>query len=94
MPYDIDTNASYEYVGDTIGVNADMKPGTVVTVREVVDADTPGAHDDSEDAVVIEWETPSLVTDENGDPQVGHVKRAMSFGVDRFKTDFIVKESE
>lgn len=31
-----------------------IKPGTTVTVREIVKADTPGAHDNSEDAVVVE----------------------------------------
>ena len=31
-----------------------IKPGTKVQVREVVSAGTTGAHDDSEDAVVVE----------------------------------------
>lgn len=53
----------YRYVGAIpLGVDAgQLLPGTVVTVREVVDADEIGAHDGNEDAVVIEWEAPGTV---------------------------------
>lgn len=49
---------TYTYEGERIGQRDDtaLYPGTVVTVREVVPADVKGAHNDNEDAVVIEWE--------------------------------------
>jgi hypothetical protein len=53
--------------------------GDEVIVREVVSASTPGAHDDSSDAVVIEWEEPGLVRDEEtGVTKRGSITRAMS----------------
>lgn len=56
----------YRYVGTTpLGIDAGaLLPGTEVTVREVVEAGTPGAHDNTEDAVVVEWEAPGTVTTE------------------------------
>lgn len=62
-------------------------PGQVVTVRETVPASEPGAHDDSEDAVVIEWEMPSLVRTDDGWGQ-GMAIRAMSIGVAQFDDQF------
>jgi hypothetical protein len=53
----------YVYVGSVpIGIDAGaLLPGTTVTVREVVDAGEPGAYDDTEDAVVVEWDAPGVV---------------------------------
>lgn len=61
----------YRYVGATpLGIDAGaLLPGTEVTVREVVEADEPGAHDGTEDAVVVEWEAPgTVVTDVAEEP--------------------------
>jgi hypothetical protein len=49
-----------------------VAPGTRVTVREVVPADVQGAHDDSEDAVVVETED----------------GRAWSVGLQTFASDY------
>lgn len=62
--------------------------GTLVTVREIVKADTIGAHDDSEDAVVVEAPMPALSYDEDGKPYVGETLRAWSVGLERFDTDY------
>ena len=50
--------ARYTYNGEQLGQRAEaaLLPGTLVTVREVVPAGVSGAHTDTEDAVVIEWE--------------------------------------
>lgn len=81
----------YVYRGDGIGIDAGrLAAGTSVTVREVVPADVPGAHDDSEDAVVIEWQSPTVVNGEDG-PELGFAIRAMSIGVDQFNEDFEVE---
>lgn len=49
---------TFTYNGEQLGqrIDAALLPGTVVTVREVVPAGTTGAHTDTEDSVVIEWE--------------------------------------
>lgn len=54
---------TYQYIGDQLGERADtaLMPGTLVTVRERVDAGTLGAHTDSENAVVVEWEAQAQV---------------------------------
>lgn len=62
--------------------------GQQVTVREVVDADQPGAHDDSEDAVVIEWTEPGPVRGDDGRVKMGEVPRAVSIGVAQFHEMF------
>lgn len=56
----------YRYLGPApLGIDAGaLLPGTEVTVTAVVPADEAGAHDDSEDAVVISWEVPGTVTTE------------------------------
>lgn len=70
--------ASYTYTGNQLGSNDGpnyglaIQSGTVVKVREVVPADQPGAHDDTEDAVVVE-------TDEG---------RAWSVSLDTFAADY------
>lgn len=53
----------YVYVGSApLGIdNGALLPGTTVTVREYVDAGEPGAHDDEEDAIVVEWDAPGTV---------------------------------
>lgn len=81
---------SFRYNGDEpIGVDAGaLIPGTIVTVREIVPAGEPGAHDDTEDAAVIEWTSPGLVSDDEG-MSVAEVPRAMSVGVDAFPDLFV-----
>lgn len=62
----------FRYVGLTPLGNdhGALLPGTIVTIRNlgtddkpvgVLTADTPGGHDDTEDAVIIEWEAPGTV---------------------------------
>lgn len=62
----------YRYIGELpLGVDAgQLLPGTIVTIRNVGDEDKPkgvlaaeekGGHDDTEDAVIIEWEAPGTV---------------------------------
>jgi hypothetical protein len=62
--------------------------GQEVTVREIVPADEPGAHDNKEDAVVIEWDEPALVIGDDGKPVAGTANRAMSVGVENFRELF------
>lgn len=83
---------TYTYSAEEpVGVDAGaLTPGTKVTIREVVAADEPGAHDASEDAVVVEWEAPALVQGENG-VEVGTSPRAMSIGLSQFH-DLFTKE--
>lgn len=54
----------------------DMPAGCEVTVRELVAAETKGAHNDDEDAWVVAW------TDDLGNP------RATSVGVETFDKHF------
>lgn len=70
------------------GSPAIVRPGTVVTVREVVPADTPGAHDDSEDAVVVEHAEPQVGYDDDGTPEIVYAPRAWSVGLKAFATDY------
>lgn len=70
-----------------------VKIGTVVTVREVVKADESGAHDGKEDAVVVEWDEPSLGYDHNNNPVVATAKRAWAVGADSFDDLFEKKGS-
>lgn len=83
------TGETYTLSADEpIGVDAGaLVPGTSVIVREVVPAGEPGAHDDSEDAVVVEWSAPALVRGDNG-VELGESPRAMSFGLADFADRF------
>lgn len=83
---------TFTYAADApIGVDAGaLTPGTKVVIRETVPADEPGAHDSSEEAVVIEWDAPALVQTENG-VEVGTAPRAMSIGLSQFH-DLFTKE--
>lgn len=65
-----------------------LMEGQEVTVREVVDAEDPGAHDNTEDAVVVEWQEPSLVLGDEGRPVSGMANRAVSVSVDQFRELF------
>jgi hypothetical protein len=79
---------SYKLTGETIGTEPGaIKTGAVGKVREVVPAKEPGAHDDKEDAVVLEFSEPTLVM-EDGAPKVGEAIRAVSFGLDFFSENF------
>lgn len=58
--------ATYRYTGD-LPLGADqgaLLPGTEVTVVAVVPAKEAGAYDDTDDAVVIEWDAPGVVITE------------------------------
>ena len=77
-------------VGDVYTFTADeplgiddkaLLPGTKVVVRDLVDADTPGAHDDQADAVVVEWEDTGIVIDDDGRKRRGTILRSMSVPV-------------
>lgn len=82
-PTEGDPNATRtEYAPLGADANA-LFPGQAVTVREIVPADQPGAHDDSEDAVVVEWEVPDRVRTEDG-WGMGTAQRAMSIGLSQF----------
>lgn len=87
---DVKQGAAYRFDGETpIGIDSNALPvDQVVEVREVVQADITGAHDDSEDAVVVEWDAPALVRGENG-MEVGSTRRAMSIGMSFFETNFV-----
>jgi hypothetical protein len=84
------SGAKYRYTGtDPIGTGERaFRPETVVTVREVVDAGTIGAHDDKEDSVVIEWDQPTIGYGDNNEPVIENYPRAMSVSVERFAADF------
>lgn len=84
---------TYTFNGeDALGSgNGSIAPGTTVTVREVVKADTAGAHDDNEDAVVVTWQAPTIVRGENGN-EIGEYERAFSVGTTQFD-DLFSKES-
>lgn len=70
------------------GSPARVLPGTVVTIRELVAADTAGAHDDSEDCVVVEIHEPQIGYDDASEPQVVYNPRAYSVGLDTFAADY------
>lgn len=73
---------------DPLGIDSGaLVPGTKVRVREVVPKGVAGAHDDTEDAAVIEWEVPSLIQGKDG-AEVGMSTRAMSIGVTLFAQIF------
>lgn len=82
--------------GDTYRLSADNLgdgPGAIyagqsVTVREVVPANEAGAHDDTEDAVVIEWNEPGPVMGDDRKVRMGEVPRAVSVSLDQFATLF------
>ena len=66
-----------------------IHPGTTMKVREVVDAGEIGAYDDSDDCVVMVFDSPEVVkNEETGEPELGFVERAMSFGLATFANDF------
>lgn len=50
------------------GDHPDIPVGTKVTVRETVAAKEKGAHNTSEDSVVIEWEVVAPVADDEAEP--------------------------
>lgn len=83
---------TYKYAGEEPlgepGSPAGVAPGTVVTVREIVPADTPGAHDDSEDCVVVEIAVPYVANDDDGNPVIQYSSRAYSVGLDAFASDY------
>lgn len=84
---------TYTYTGESsIGTgNGAIFPDTEVTVREVVEADTPGAHNNDEDAVVVTFKAPTIVRTDKGN-EIGEVDRAFSVGVGEFDNLF-TKES-
>lgn len=82
-------------VGERFRLSAPLGAGTgalirgqVVTVREFIEASTKGAHDDSEDALVVEWDEPAQILGDDGEPTAGFVRRAVSVGVSQFDSLF------
>lgn len=62
---------------------SNLPPGLIVTVREVVPADEPGAHDNTEEAVVFVYQEPAIVRGGDGTLVAGSAERAFSVAVDR-----------
>jgi hypothetical protein len=62
-----------------------LKAGSIGTVREVVPAETPGAHNSEEDAVVLEFDYRDAVLDENDEATVIVSRRAAAFAVTDFE---------
>lgn len=72
-------------IGNTVpvGENADAVPlpsGIVGTVREIVPADVPGAHNFEEDAAVLEFPMGDVAY-QDGTPQLVQISRAVSFAL-------------
>lgn len=87
-----EVGGTYRLTGGGIGDGAGaIYPGQVVTVREVVAADEPGAHDSTEDAVVVEWSEPGPVMGDDGRVTRGENPRAVSVGLAGF-SDLFTKE--
>lgn len=63
-----------------------LKAGSEGVVRELVPADVPGAHNDHEDAVVLEFEHPEAFM-EAGEARVVLGRRAVAFAVADFEGD-------
>lgn len=78
----------YTYTGETLGTAGDLPTGTEIEVRELVPADVPGAHDDAEDAVVIEWTDKTVGIGENGEQVLVDRRRAMSVSEEFFSDNF------
>lgn len=85
----VSEGAEYTYSGENpIGADAGaLVPGTKITVRETVLAGEKGAHNDTEDSVVILWDAPALVQGANG-VEVGYTERAMSISAVQFAAEF------
>lgn len=75
-------------IGDGPGA---LYPGQVVTVREFVAADEPGAHDNTEDSVVVEWSEAGPVLGDDGKVTRGETPRAVSVSAASF-TELFTKE--
>ncbi len=58
-----------------------LRAGSVGTVREVVPADVVGAHNDYEDAVILEFEGHEVGYDEAGVASVRSAPRAAAFAI-------------
>jgi len=63
-----------------------LRAGSIGTVREVVPADVAGAHNDDEDAVVLEFEDHGI-TYEEGQPAITASRRAVAFAQSDFTGD-------
>lgn len=73
---------------DTRGVIAPLRAGTDVAVRELVPAGVQGAHDDSADAVVVEWVEPDILVHDAGRREPGGSPRAVAVPVGEFTSLF------
>jgi hypothetical protein len=63
-----------------------LRAGMVGTVRELVDAETPGAHNDHEDSAVLVFPSHD-VTYEAGEPTIVTGERAVAFALADFDGD-------
>lgn len=68
-----------------------VKIGTEVEVVELVSAKTAGAHNDREDAVVVQWGEDALTTADDGSSRVVSVPRRWAVGVGQFDELFTKK---
>jgi hypothetical protein len=74
-----EVGGTYRLTGGGIGDGPGaLYAGQVVTVREVVPAREPGAHDTTEDSVVVEWTEPGPVMGDDGNVTRGENTRAIS----------------
>jgi DNA polymerase III alpha subunit (gram-positive type) len=79
---------SHYRVKQTIGETSPLRAGTVVTVREVVPADVPGAHDNSGECVVVEWTELGIHEGTDWERTTGPVNRACAIPAHEFDTLF------
>jgi hypothetical protein len=69
---------------DPVGVRHGLLAGAIGRYSESVPAATPGAHNDSEDAHVLEFDDESRTIGSDGQMHVAHVTRRVAFAVDAF----------
>ncbi len=62
--------------------NGAIREGREARVAEIVPADVRGAHTDTEDAVVLEFDEPYLGQDDDGNPVVAYTTRRVAVGFD------------
>ncbi len=80
---------TYRLTGGVIGNGPGLiYPNQIVKVREYVPADVPGAHNSSEDAVVVGWDEDGPVMGEDGTITRGASRRAYAVGVGAFADQF------
>jgi hypothetical protein len=64
-----------------------IRVGTEAELVEIVDPDTAGAGDDTNDAYVLSFDQPTLTYDADGNPGVGSVERRWAAEDHHFAAD-------